>query len=63
MRISFAHAQRVSTLPRLRHKDPFDRLWISQSLEEGLAMLSADTDFDQYGVTRIWKRECDTRNG
>jgi PIN domain nuclease of toxin-antitoxin system len=36
------------------HKDPCDRLLIAQSLLEGMPLLSADEEFDQYGVSRIW---------
>jgi PIN domain nuclease of toxin-antitoxin system len=36
------------------HKDPFDRLMIAQSLVEQVAIVSIDTQFDAYGVTRIW---------
>jgi PIN domain nuclease of toxin-antitoxin system len=36
------------------HKDPFDRLLAAQALTDGLTLVSADTAFDAYGVTRIW---------
>ena len=36
------------------HKDPFDRLLIAQALTEGMAVVSVDTAFDQYPVTRLW---------
>jgi PIN domain nuclease of toxin-antitoxin system len=38
----------------LHHKDPFDRLLIAQALDLRIPLLSADTDFDLYGVKRIW---------
>jgi PIN domain nuclease of toxin-antitoxin system len=36
------------------HRDPFDRLLIAQSLAEQIPLVSRDTAFDSYGVTRIW---------
>jgi len=36
------------------HKDPFDRLLVSQSLVEQIAIVSADPALDAYGVTRLW---------
>lgn len=47
--IDFAHANHVRQLPPL-HRDPFDRLLVAQSLIEGLALLSADTQLAAYGV-------------
>ena len=43
----------LSHLPLL-HRDPFDRLLISQSLAEGTPLVSRDRAFDAYGVRRIW---------
>lgn len=44
---------RVASLP-LHHREPFDRLLISQSLTQGMPMISADSNIDAYGVQRIW---------
>jgi PIN domain nuclease of toxin-antitoxin system len=52
--IELAHATFVETLPP-HHKDPFDRILISQSLLKTMPIVSADTLFDPYGVTRLWK--------
>ena len=52
--IELAHVTFVETLPP-HHKDPFDRILISQSLLETMPIVSADTLFDPYGVTRLWK--------
>ena len=43
-------------IPNLQHyhRDPFDRLLISQCLDEKIPILSADTILDKYGVRRIW---------
>jgi PIN domain nuclease of toxin-antitoxin system len=44
---------RSGALP-LHHKDPFDRLLISQALDLDVPMISCDDTFDRYGVRRIW---------
>ena len=36
------------------HKDPFDRLLVAQALAERIPIVSADADFDLYGVQRLW---------
>ncbi len=36
------------------HRDPFDRIIISQALFEDLPIISKDKIFDSYGVARIW---------
>lgn len=51
--ISVDHAVRAANLPR-HHNDPFDRIIIAQALLEGLAIVTVDSVFDQYGVTRAW---------
>jgi len=47
------HLNIVANLP-LHHRDPFDRLLIAQALTEGLPIVSADTLFDAYPITRLW---------
>ena len=51
--VSFSHALHVFALPAL-HRDPFDRLLISQSMLEQLPILTADTKIRQYHVKTIW---------
>jgi PIN domain nuclease of toxin-antitoxin system len=51
--ISLAHATGVESLPP-HHKDPFDRLLVSQALADAIPIVSADGIFDQYGVSRLW---------
>lgn len=51
--ISLAHTVGVSRLP-FHHRDPFDRLIISQSLVEQLPVVGIDTVFDLYGIDRYW---------
>ena len=36
------------------HKDPFDRMLIAQAGYENIPIVSADAQFDAYGITRIW---------
>jgi PIN domain nuclease of toxin-antitoxin system len=50
-----SHTTAVSRLPfPTEHRDPFDRMLISQALVESMAIVSVDSAFDAYGVTRIW---------
>ena len=51
--ISLVHATAVESLPP-HHKDPFDRLLTSQAQAEGIPIVSADGQFDAYGITRLW---------
>ncbi len=58
--VEFSHAVNVHAMPFARashgsdHKDPFDRLIVSQALVERLTLVSSDSVFDRYGVTRCW---------
>lgn len=58
--VEFAHAVKVHSMPFARssngseHKDPFDRLIVSQALVEGLTLVSADAVLDSYGAARCW---------
>lgn len=47
------HVLGVRDLPKL-HKDPFDRLLISQARQEKLAIISADERLRQYPVEVVW---------
>ena len=51
--ISVDHAVRAGSL-RGEHRDPFDRMLISQAQSENLAIISNDRIFDAYHVQRIW---------
>ena len=53
LEIGFRHVAGVVKLP-FHHRDPFDRLLISQAQAEDLPILSADKAFDLYGVVRLW---------
>ena len=51
--IDLRHAAKVETLP-FHHRDPFDRLLIAQAISEKLTVVSADSMFSNYDVTRLW---------
>lgn len=46
----------LNTLSKLEyyHRDPFDRLLISQALTENLTIISADQHFKFYPVSVVW---------
>jgi PIN domain nuclease of toxin-antitoxin system len=47
------HVEPLTALP-LHHKDPFDRLIAATALVEQLTLVSGDSAFDAYGLTRLW---------
>ena len=47
--IKHAHALQVARLPK-HHRDPFDRLLVAQALLEEMVLLTADPQFDAYGI-------------
>jgi PIN domain nuclease of toxin-antitoxin system len=51
--IERSHCDQVSKLP-FHHRDPFDRMLIAQARVEGLALVSSDPRFAEYGVTCLW---------
>lgn len=53
--ISFAHAMGVQDLP-LAHRDPFDRLMISQCKQEKLTAITPDPPWSdtRYGIKVLW---------
>ncbi len=51
--ITVEHAAVVATLP-FHHRDPFDRLLISQSVVEQMPNISLDSALDAYEVTQLW---------
>lgn len=54
--ISVEDCAAYSTLPfPLReHRDPFDRLIITHAKRHGAHVVGADSNFDAYGVSRLW---------
>lgn len=49
-----AHEDDRSGGLRLDHRDPFDRMLIAQAQMEDLPLITNETLFDAFGVTRIW---------
>jgi PIN domain nuclease of toxin-antitoxin system len=55
--ISLEEAALFYQLPRVAHKDPFDRMLIWQALSNDLVFISKDGQFDhysQFGLNVIW---------
>ena len=51
--VEIGHTDLLTSLP-MHHRDQFDRLLICQALAEKIAIISADSQFDAYGVQRLW---------
>lgn len=51
--IEICDIHRVRDLP-WHHRDPFDRLLVAQSIERGIAIVTADANIARYGVEVIW---------
>ena len=51
--IQLSHVIEATSLP-FHHRDPFDRMLIAQSKIENIPVISSDSVFDKYGVTRVW---------
>ncbi len=55
--INFSHTVENNKLP-FHHRDPFDRIIVSQAIVENLDFISADEIFDDYlkdkSIKRIW---------
>lgn len=51
--VNAEHIYPLEKLP-FHHRDPFDRLLISQCMSEKMYLLSSDKIFDKYPIKRIW---------
>ena len=51
--IKLEHVLEIEKL-QLHHRDPFDRILIAQSLQEGWPIITADPVFKQYPIRVIW---------
>jgi len=51
--ITFNDTLRLTTLP-FHHRDPFDRIIISQAMENDLTLLSCDSNFNLYDLKLVW---------
>ncbi|HEX6040470.1 type II toxin-antitoxin system VapC family toxin [Longimicrobium sp.] len=47
------HIAELIALP-MHHRDPFDRILVTQAMIERAVLVSADPLLDNYGVERIW---------
>ena len=53
MSITVDDASRAGALPQ-HHRDPFARMLIAQTLSRSLFLVSNESLFDRYGVSRLW---------
>ena len=51
--IALFHVYQVAKLP-LIHKDPFDRLLVSQAIVEGMTLVTKDRVISEYPVAVMW---------
>ena len=49
LNISLRHGEQAGELPPF-HRDPFDRMLVAQAQSDGLILVTADGQFEQYGV-------------
>jgi PIN domain nuclease of toxin-antitoxin system len=52
--IEFPDTSQYLDLP-LHHRDPFDRILVSQSLRHGFILVSRDAVLDAYNIQRLWQ--------
>src|SRR5581483_4724044 len=53
LRLEVTHAAALIGLP-FHHRDPFDRLLIAPAMVEQMQIVSIDSAFDAYPITRLW---------
>ncbi len=53
--IVFGHIQELLTL-EYQHRDPFDRIIISQAFVENLIIITKDENFKKYNVSVVWDK-------
>ena len=51
--VDFRHVAAVEGLP-FHHRDPFDRLLVTQTLAENLILVTADSLMGKYGISVLW---------
>ena len=51
--IIFADTETYLSLP-LHHRDPFDRILITQAMNRSLSIITADSAVDAYAIDRVW---------
>lgn len=52
--ISIKHIQKLIKL-KFHHRDPFDRIIISQAFVEKFSIITKDENFNKYKVKTLWK--------
>jgi PIN domain nuclease of toxin-antitoxin system len=53
--ITVEDTQAYASLPVIPgHRDPFDRILVTQAMNRSLLLVSADTKFNPYAIQRIW---------
>jgi PIN domain nuclease of toxin-antitoxin system len=53
--ITFEHIQTLMSLD-YHHRDPFDRIIISQGLVENLSIVTKDENFPKYNIKIVWDK-------
>jgi len=53
LEIEIDHCKTLADLP-FHHRDPFDRLLISQAISESMSIVSIDSEFSHYSLDIIW---------
>ena len=54
--VSIEDSVQLHKLPFIKeHKDPFDKLLVSQAIARSIPIISVDIHLDVYPVQRIWK--------
>jgi PIN domain nuclease of toxin-antitoxin system len=53
LEVSFEYTKQLISL-ELHHRDPFDRMIISQSIIENLTVISKDKNFSLYPIKPLW---------
>jgi PIN domain nuclease of toxin-antitoxin system len=51
--VRLAHTLRLATLPPI-HRDPFDRMLVSQAIEERCTLVTRNREIQAYPVDHIW---------
>ncbi|CAN5648523.1 type II toxin-antitoxin system VapC family toxin [soil metagenome] len=49
------HLDKLTSLPIAGHKDPFDRLLVSQAIAENMTFVTRDTSLSSYPVRTEWQ--------
>jgi len=51
--VRFSDCSRLTALPAI-HRDPFDRMLVSQALEDGIPIVTRDEAIARYPLQTIW---------